>query len=161
VHVENTADVRSPEDNTVSGTIEFETKARNLKHVKDSSGNQMPDTRDTEVRTRSKCEVTYYMYAYPNNHNYDSNFLNSNYVESYVFTYTNVLHSDPNRTSFTSFNELYSTQVGCRNPYSEKSRTGATYYTATVIEYNVLTGEMGTLPSLQQGEPFPDHPIPN
>ncbi|MCR4760835.1 MAG: type II secretion system GspH family protein [Oscillospiraceae bacterium] len=41
-----------------------------------------------------------------------------------------------------------------------ESETNATYYETTVIEYNVLTGEMHALPALKADDPIPVHPLP-
>lgn len=105
--VHNSSDVRLPTDRDVSGIIGFQTRARNIIHVKDHLGHDKPNERDTDIKPYSNPEVTYHMYV----------------------------------------------RLG-------ESETNATYYETTVIEYNVLTGEMHALPALKHDDPIPVHPLP-
>ncbi|MBQ6039774.1 MAG: glycoside hydrolase family 11 protein [Oscillospiraceae bacterium] len=159
LHVENKGNIHSSEDNAVADIIGFETKARNIIHVSDAAGNRMPDERDTEVKPYSTSEVTYHMYVRPNSSGNPEAYCNT--AANNVLTYNEIRSSEPDQLPATMTLSDASIFTGAANHLSEKSRTGATYYTATVIEYNVMTGEMRVLPSLQQGEPVPEHPLPN
>ena len=167
LYVHNSSDVRLPTDKDVSGIIGFRTMTRNIIHVQNHLGIAQPDERDTDIRPYSNPEVTYYMYANSNCSDYQDDPFNPNRAYNVnsaynkILVYNKALSSGAGLPSTSITYNTVTVRGNRENPYTQSSKTGETFYDGVVIEYNVLTGEMRVSQSLQQGEPIPQHPMPN
>ena len=161
--IHNYSDECDPSDTYSFNSIGFTAFGRNIVHV----WNQ-PDERDTEIRMRSENKVVFYMFARPDEVSGPVH----NTVDTLQMDYAK-FHDDlffPNAWQFSESGDSIhwdgEPYFSCtENPdgsgyiYDETAK--ATFYETSVIEYNVLTGEMRICAHLEDGEPIPTHPIPN
>ena len=161
--IHNYSDERDPSDTYSFNSIGFMTFGRNIVHV----WNQ-PDERDTEIRMRSENKVVFYMFARPDEvsgpvHNtvdtLQSNYYRTEYDPYFMIPAGIADLSDSIHWDGEPYFSCTENPDGSGYIYDETAK--ATFYDTTVIEYNVLTGTIRICANLKQGEPIPQHPMPN